>query len=68
MILTGACLGTTVVQDAVGGLATARLISPDADGVGVVIDLIFATAGIEAGTIADADVLEILPADPRRVS
>ncbi|MGH3909146.1 MAG: nucleotidyl transferase AbiEii/AbiGii toxin family protein [Pseudonocardiaceae bacterium] len=44
-----------------GRLATVRLISPDADGVGVVVDLIFATPGIEAEIVADAEVLEILP-------
>lgn len=55
-------LGALVEQDAVGRLATVRLISPDADGVGAVVDLIFATAGIEAEIVADAEVLEILPA------
>ena len=55
-------LSALVEQDAVGRLATVRLISPDADGVGVVVDLIFATAGIEAEIVADAEVLEILPA------
>lgn len=29
--------------------------------MGVVVDLIFATAGIEAEIVADAEVLEILP-------
>ncbi|MGQ0778364.1 MAG: nucleotidyl transferase AbiEii/AbiGii toxin family protein [Pseudonocardiales bacterium] len=55
-------LSALVEQDAVGRLATVRLISPDADGVGVVVDLIFATAGIEPEIVTDADVLEILPA------
>lgn len=55
-------LSALVEQDAVGRRATVRLISPDADGVGVVVDLIFATAGIEAEIVADAEVLEILPA------
>lgn len=55
-------LSALVEQDAVGRLATVRLISPGADGVGVVVDLIFATVGIEAEIVADAEVLEILPA------
>lgn len=54
-------LAALVEQDAVGRLATVRLISPGANGVGVVIDLIFATAGIEAEIVAEAEVLEILP-------
>jgi predicted nucleotidyltransferase len=54
-------LGALVEQDVVGRLATVRLISPNVDGVGVVVDLIFATAGIEAEIVADAEVLEILP-------
>lgn len=54
-------LGAFVEQDAVGRLATVRLISPDACGGGVVVDLIFATAGIESDIVAAADVLEILP-------
>ncbi|MGH4014272.1 MAG: nucleotidyl transferase AbiEii/AbiGii toxin family protein [Pseudonocardiaceae bacterium] len=58
----GYSLGALVEQDAVGRLATVRLISPGADDVGVVVDLIFATAGIEAEIVADAEVLEILPA------
>ncbi len=35
-------LGALVEQDAVGRLATVGLISPNVDGVGVVVDLIFA--------------------------
>jgi predicted nucleotidyltransferase len=54
-------LGAIVEQDTVGRLATARLISPEADGIGVVVDLLFATAGIEAEIVADAEELEILP-------
>ncbi|MGH3777230.1 MAG: hypothetical protein ACRDRR_16125 [Pseudonocardiaceae bacterium] len=47
-------------QAAVGRLATARLISPEADGIRVVVDLLFAAAGIEAEIVADAEELEIL--------
>lgn len=57
----GYSLEALVEQDAVGRLATARLISPGVNGVGVVVDLIFATAGIEAEIVAEAEVLEILP-------
>lgn len=54
-------LSALVEQDAVRRLATVRLISPSVDGVGVVVDLIFAPAGIEAEIVADAEVFEILP-------
>lgn len=50
-------LSALVEQDAVGRLATVCLISPNVDGVGVVVDLIFAPAGIEAEIVADAEVL-----------
>lgn len=49
-------------QDSVGRLASARMISPGADRLGVVVDVLFATAGIEAEIAAAAEVLEVLPA------
>jgi len=57
----GYLLDAVVEQDAVGRLATTRLISPGSGIVGVVIDLLFATAGIEAEIVAAAEMLEILP-------
>ncbi len=44
-------LGALVEQDAVGRLATVRLLSPGADGVGVVVDLIFATVASVLGPL-----------------
>lgn len=61
LAVAGYGIGALVEQDAVGGLATVRLFSPGIDGRGVVVDLIFATAGVEAELVAGADVLEILP-------
>lgn len=46
----------TVEQDAVGRLATVRL----ADGDGYVIDLLFASSGIEGEVVAAAQRLEVL--------
>lgn len=48
-------------QTAVGRLATVRLISPLRDPVAVVVDLLFASCGIEDVVIADADELEVVP-------
>lgn len=47
----------TVEQDATGRLATVRL----SDGVGHLIDLLFASSGIEQEVVASADRLEVLP-------
>lgn len=54
-------LDAIVEQDSVGRLATARMISPGADRLGVVVDVLFATAGIESEIVAAAEVLEVLP-------
>ena len=60
LVQVGYRLGTVVEQDDVGVLATVRLISPGAPGT-VVVDLLFATAGIEPETVSGAEILEILP-------
>ncbi|MGH3832563.1 MAG: nucleotidyl transferase AbiEii/AbiGii toxin family protein [Pseudonocardiaceae bacterium] len=57
----GYCPDAIVEQDAVGRLATARMISPGADRLGVVVDVLFATAGIEPEIVEAAEVLEVLP-------
>lgn len=54
-------LDAIVEQDAVGRLATARMISPGTGRLDVVVDVLFATAGIEAEIVEAADVLEVLP-------
>jgi len=48
----------TVEQDATKRLATARLSSPGE--TLIVVDLLFASSGIEAETVADAKVIEVL--------
>lgn len=50
----------TVEQEAVGRLAQARLL-PRGEGEGVVIDLLFASSGIEPEIVAAAEPLEVLP-------
>lgn len=51
----------TVEQEATGRFATARLMPPGQDQGGVVVDLLFATSGIEREVVASAEHLEMLP-------
>lgn len=51
-------LHALVEHDALGRLATARLSRPDAD---VLLDLLFASSGIEPEIVADAETLEVVP-------
>lgn len=48
-------------QEAVERLATVRLIPPRAIGTAAVVDLLFASSGIEAELVRDAEPLEVLP-------
>ena len=50
-----------VEQEAAGRLATARLIPRGEDEAGVVLDVLFASSGIEPEIADAAEVLEILP-------
>jgi len=54
-------LHTLVEQDAVGRLATVRMSSVQGGPAGVVLDLLFASSGIEAEIVSAAERLEILP-------
>jgi len=54
-------LVATVEQDHTGRLATARLAMPSQGDHGVVLDLLFATVGIEREIVAAASVVDILP-------
>ena len=56
----GYTVNTTVEQDVLGRLASVRLIPPRAADVSVV-DLLFASSGIEAEVVDEAEPLEILP-------
>lgn len=50
-----------VEQEAVHRLATARLVSPGSTAQGVVVDLLFASSGIEPEIARGAEPLEIIP-------
>lgn len=56
-----------VEQEAVGRLATARLTRPQ-EPASPVIDLLFASSGIEAEIVAEADEIELLSQLPVRVA
>lgn len=60
LVTEGYVLGAVVEQDDVGVLATIRLVGSGEPGT-VVVDLLFATAGIEPEIVAGAEVLELLP-------
>lgn len=61
LVADGYHLHTLVEQDAVGRLATVRMSTPAPPGAGVLVDLLFASSGIESEIVAMADRLEILP-------
>jgi predicted nucleotidyltransferase len=52
---------TIAEQEAVARLATARLVPGGEDDAGVVVDVLFASSGIEAEIVARAEVLAIGP-------
>jgi predicted nucleotidyltransferase len=52
---------TALEQQAAHRLATVRLAAPGEDARGVVVDLLFASSGIERELVARAELIEILP-------
>jgi len=60
LLTAGYRLLASVEQDQAGRLATVRLACPIGDG-DVVVDLLFASSGIEAEIAQAADVTEIVP-------
>jgi hypothetical protein len=51
----------TVEQEAVGRLATVRLLPPGQTEEGVVVDLLFASSGIETEIVQTAERIEVFP-------
>lgn len=52
---------SAIEQDAAGRLATVRLAFANADIRGAVVDLLFASSGIEPELVAAADAIEAIP-------
>jgi hypothetical protein len=61
LLASGYRVLATLEQEAAGRLATVRLASPGEEAEGVVVDLLFASSGIEPEVAGRAEVLEILP-------
>lgn len=54
-------VAATVEQDATGRLATARLVPPYARADEVVVDMLFASSGVEPELVAAAEIIDVLP-------
>lgn len=61
LLLDGYQLVASVEQDAVARLATLRLVPPSPDHTRVIVDVLFASSGIEPEIVQAAEPLEILP-------
>lgn len=61
LVADGYRVFASVEQDTTGRLASVRLTLPERSSSGVVVDLLFASSGIEAEVVAAADVLEVVP-------
>lgn len=59
MAQRGFQIAATVEQDAAGRLATARLHAPGEPEAGIIVDLLFASSGIEPEIAGAAEVLEV---------
>ena len=60
LLSVGYQLAASVEQETTGRLATVRLVSSVADAGDVIVDVLFASSGIEAEIVAGAEPLEIL--------
>ena len=61
LTVAGYTLMLSLEQRALGRLATVRLLPPGERGEGVVVDLLFASSGIEAEICRHAERLEVVP-------
>lgn len=59
MTASGFQVGSIIEQDAAGRLATVRMVGPAQPAHGVVVDLLFASSGIEPELVEAAEVLEV---------
>jgi hypothetical protein len=51
----------TVEQEAIGRLAQVRLVPPEEDEDGALLDLLFASSGIETEVVSSGEEMEVLP-------
>lgn len=50
-----------IEQEATGRLATVRTLPPGQDPEGIVVDVLFASSGVEPEVVASAEAIEVLP-------
>lgn len=68
LMMSGYGVVEMIEQAATGRFATARLVTPGNDPASVVVDLLFASSGIEPEIVAQATALEIWPGTIGRVA
>ena len=68
LVARGYRILASLEQESVGRLATVRLEAPGEGPEGVVVDLLFASSGIEPELVQAADVLEVFPSLTIRVA
>jgi len=61
LVSSGYRVLATLEQEAASRLATVRLETPGEDPSAVVVDLLFASSGVEPEIVQEAEVLEVLP-------
>jgi hypothetical protein len=61
LVACGYRVTASLEQESVGRLATVRLEAPGEGPEGVVVDLLFASSGIEPEVVGASDVLEVFP-------
>ena len=64
LVASGYRVIASLEQEAVGRLATVRLQSPSEGPAGVVVDMLFASSGVEPEIVRASEVLEVLPGLP----
>ena len=64
LVASGYRVIASLEQEAVGRLATVRLQSPSEGPEGVVVDMLFASSGVEPEIVRASEVLEALPGLP----
>jgi hypothetical protein len=68
LVAHGYRVAASLEQESVGRLATVRLEAPGEGPEGVVVDLLFASSGIEPEVVVAADMIEVFPGLSVRVA
>lgn len=68
LVASGYRVTASLEQEAVRRLATVRLEAPGEGPEGVVVDILFASSGVESDVVGAADTLEVFPGLPVKVA